>query len=862
VRIGYVQCLATPDPLFLHVQRLRLSNLCIRRRGASVGLRRNVIRYDWKICRGDLEVTKGVQAGGVVAKSRREAAVHGMDWKHKWSRFCEASWQELGFRARQEFIKRWDSIVYPRLPHRQLGRAESARRRGRFFFGPEDVSRIAAAIWERSPDAAQQVVHSAKKICRHRFDLLGYQDLDFGDPINWHLDPISGKSAPRQPFYRINFLDFHEAGDVKITWELNRHQHLVTLARAYCFTGDRGFVDELVGQWYSWRRENPYPIGVNWASSLEVAFRCLSWLWIRDLIGNCRFVPAQFWSDLDGGLLLGGRHIERYLSTSFSPNTHLLGEGVALFFLGLLCNHGRAADRWKVRGWDTVIAEAERQVLSDGMHFEQSTYYHVYALDFLLHARILAQRNGLDIPPSLDATLQRMLQALAIMSAVGVPPRFGDDDGGRVFDPRRNRPENLTDPLSTGSVLYKRADLKPVGGEFVEESFWLLEPEAAEEFDSLENTVSEPRAAALPSSGLYLMPHPGPCPGLLTVDAGPQGTQGAGHGHADALSIQLSMGGEDLLTDAGTFVYVGPGIERSWFRGTSAHNTLTVEGEDQAQGAGPFRWRLLPEVRLEKWIDTDFFGLLIASHTGYQRLAAPVVHRRRVFQLKGEFWVVLDSVEGSGTHDFDVYWHLAPGVECHRKQYVALVKSSKGSIAIVTTEQLSSSLSVEPTWYSPVYGQRMQAQALRLHRRCAAPAEFVTVLDPGVTHRDVGSFLRAEESEQGVSVYRYHRGNREHLLIFRSAGADWNWRNLASDAEFLYYGAGPENRELLIATGLSYVSLEGKHLIDCTRRVERIEVSGGAGARVCCSDSAAVKSVSLMGTAVLDGISKQPGQRS
>src|SRR5579871_4829347 len=67
-------------------------------------------------------------------------------------------------------------------------------------------------------------LHQAEKIRRRRFDLLGYHDLDFGDPIDWHYDPVHNKRAPRTAWYQIPYLDFDQVGDHKIVWELNRHQ--------------------------------------------------------------------------------------------------------------------------------------------------------------------------------------------------------------------------------------------------------------------------------------------------------------------------------------------------------------------------------------------------------------------------------------------------------------------------------------------------------------------------------------------------------------------------------------------------------------------------------------------------------------
>ena len=164
-----------------------------------------------------------------------------------------------------------------------------------------------------------------------------------------------------------------------------------------------------------------------------------------------------------GCLNLNGRHIETYLSTYFSPNTHLLGEALALFFLGTLFPVCRRASAGGDVGWEILQREAAKQVRKDGFYFEQSTYYHVYALDMFLHARILAANNGIAISRRSIAILQRMLDALLMLCRAGLPPMFGDDDGGRLFDPRL-RAEHMLDPLATGAVLYGRGDFKSLAG--------------------------------------------------------------------------------------------------------------------------------------------------------------------------------------------------------------------------------------------------------------------------------------------------------------------------------------------------------------------------------------------------------------
>ena len=74
----------------------------------------------------------------------------------------------------------------------------------------------------------------------------------------------------------------------------------------------------------------------------------------------------------------------------------------------------------------------------DGVYFEQALHYHVYALDFFLHTRLLAEKNRFDIPAEYDQVVNRMIDVVAALSQAGTPQTFGDDDGGRLFNPRRN----------------------------------------------------------------------------------------------------------------------------------------------------------------------------------------------------------------------------------------------------------------------------------------------------------------------------------------------------------------------------------------------------------------------------------------
>lgn len=807
-------------------------------------------------------------------------------WREKAARLAAMSWDEVRTRLRQEAAKRSDRLLYavgfdPASRELNLlnGRVKTRstlpsgpsteappQTSGRFFFETRDVPQILTLLRQRFPRECEETMERAERICRHQFDVLGFERLDYGPVIDWRLDPVSGKRAPLRPWYQIHYLDFAEVGDHKITWEINRHQHLLTLAKAHLLTRENRYLSELIDEWRAWQKENPYPEGINWASSLEVAFRSLAWLWAGRLLAASSAAPKSFQGELTRALALNARHIESYLSTYSSPNTHLLGEAVALFFIGTLSPRLRSAPRWQKLGWRIILEESAKQVQADGMHFEQSVYYHVYALDFFLHARILAARNGFAIPEAFDAAIERMLGALAGISQAGAAPRFGDDDGGRVFDPRRNRREHMLDPLSTGAVLYTWANLRAASGGLKEETLWLLGPQAARQFEELDAPFAPAVSVALPASGFYVMANSNQETALdgkrgnagrtrsefalasarqqLVIDAGRQGAGNSGHGHADALSAQLSVDGEEWLTDPGTFRYVSPvsgiGSDRDRYRGTAAHNTLIVDGQSQAEPVGPFAWDALPPAHAELWVAGRGFDLFCGKHRGYQRLTHPVVHSRWVFYLKSRFWLVRDVAEGEGEHDLEIPWHFAPGFTAsYTPPGFTLMHGansvSQGGLALVPPEGHGWSQEVRRGYVSQAYGVEESASVVRFATRTRGPADFTVVLQPvaSVPER-LGKLTRTVAGK--ATAYRYDTGRSQHIFLFSDGSCPWTLEPWTSDARFVYLSI--EGRALQFALcGGSFVGIQGQRLLSCDRQVERCEM---IAPELLCSDPQAV----------------------
>ena len=764
-----------------------------------------------------------------------------------WRRLAQISGDELRTRLAQGISKRVDLARY-RGGYRFTGLPlRAATRSPKFFFSPDQLVERAALLRRYLPAEVEQIISAADDICRHRFSLLGYEKLDYGAQIDWHLDALHGKRAPLKPWYRIRFLDFGEAGDHKVVWELNRHQHLVTLAKAWRLTQDTRYLTELSDQWYDWQRANPYPIGINWGSSLEIAFRSLSWLWVRNLIEDASPIPASFRSDLVSGLGMNARHIERYLSTYFSPNTHLLGEGLGLFFIGMLCPQLADADRWRDKGWNILLREAKHQVRPDGVYFEQTLYYHVYALDFFLHAHLLAARNGMAIPDEFDAVVEKMLDVVEALSQAGPIEGFGDDDGGRLFNPRRNRPQHMTDPLALGAAIYGQERII-AAATLTEEAIWLFGDDAG----TLLAKPPQPRDIhSKRFDGIYVLAGADPSPQQMAIDAGPQGIGVCGHGHADALSVSLSLNGQRYLIDPGTGGYISDNEDRALFRGTSAHNTLCVDGLDQAEPAGPFAWESIPNVKTERWVRGETFDLFVGAHDGYCRLAEPVRHCRSVVRVDGGVIMIRDLAAGRGKHLLETFWHFAPNLQIREEAGALIAVSASGQPATGGNFRLALWKAENSPWrmetgsglYSPAYGTKVPAPMARVSASIELPAECAVMLVCEKADANLGRLVDSSRNAH-LRSYRYETADTVHSFYYAQGSGTWTHGPWTSDAQFLYCCLEHGHLSRLILVASSVARYGGATVMSHSRPVERFECWHEQGrVKTSCSDSSVLEQV-------------------
>jgi Heparinase II/III-like protein/Heparinase II/III N-terminus len=702
----------------------------------------------------------------------------------------------------------------------------------KFFPAFSDRSSTTNELKKRWPENVQELLEQVQRIQNGCFDVFSIRGLPFGTPPDWHLEPISGKRSGLVHWSRINELEANETGDKKFVWELNRHQYFITLGRAYWVTADERYAEIFVGHITSWFESNPPALGINWLSSLEVSFRAISWLWALHFFKHSPHLTPEVFLRILKYLFAHGRHIETYLSTYSSPNTHLTGEALGLFYLGSLLPEFSDASRWRTTGERIMLAELERHVRPDGVYFEQSSYYHRYTTDFYTHFYILACQQG-KVFADLSEKLQLLLDHLMYITRPdGTTPLFGDDDGGKLLKFEQRAPTDFRAALSNGAALFNRADFKFVAENAAEETLWLLGPEGLAAFDQLAPEKPKKTSMAFPDGGYYVMRDGWEADSnYLLFDCGPHGAMNCGHAHADSLAFQLSVNGRTLLIDPGTFTYTGSKEERDWFRSSAAHNTLTIDRQSSSVPEGPFSWRTSASAKCDNWISRDRFDFVKGSHDGYWRLSQPAAHSRSILFLKENYWIIRDSVASNGEHQADLWFHF-------ETETTPLIRAVEGNEVIVTESDGSNGLDIAVFgegvrwrreegrflhWVSHCYGAMEPARLYVSSVSLKSDGEIVTFLLPQDTSVTKESQIREVEALGGKAFQVTHDRGLDIVMLRNSKAARVETERLASDFEWTWARfAAPQQTtptELVLING-EMLELQGREILKSTKRIK------------------------------------------
>lgn len=516
-------------------------------------------------------------------------------------------------------------------------------------------------------------VMAAERILEGRYRIFDLEDCQLGNPPNWNRDPLTGKQAPLQHASTLDYRDERVVGNIKYLWEPSRHLHVPTLAQAYVLTGDARYANAMRAHIESWIEQCPPDSGAHWTSSLELAIRLINWSIAWQLIGGD---DSSVFADEDGrafrerwlrSIFLQTRAITRKLSRFSSANNHLIGECAGVWIAAVTWDGWPEMKRWGARCKAILEEEVLKQNGTDGVNREQAFSYQQFVLDFALLAGFAARAANQDFSTEYWNRLERMIDFIACMTdAGGHMPMVGDADDGYVVQlTPTSAHDNFQSLLATGAVLFQRSDLARKARVCDDKTRWLLGRKAYTTFETLlaQAPVRYTGTREFVEAGYYLLGdrYETADEVRMLVDAGPLGYLSiAAHGHADSLSFVLSVGGEEVLIDPGTYAYHTSPEWRRYFRGTRAHNTVLVDGRDQSDQSGNFMWSRHANSRCIEFLDELPVQRFIGEHDGYRALRDPVTHRREIaYDAHERTFTIVDTLECEGEHTVRLHWHCA-----------------------------------------------------------------------------------------------------------------------------------------------------------------------------------------------------------
>ena len=458
----------------------------------------------------------------------------------------------------------------------------------------------------------------ADAIMQGRLLVLGVARNDLVDP-DWHSDAqASVWLGPDRDGGQPNI-------SLKHVWELSRLAPLVDLSLAFHVTGNSGYARRVQHLLASWTAALENRSSVLWGSGVEAALRLISLSRIAALLVN----DVQWRADMENNDSLAqviDRHLDRlarFPSRFSSANNHALVEAAGLLVGAMTFKPAGKAERWESLGLSRLLRQTGRQIDRAGLTREKAADYHGFITEVVALALAAYDQAGRARPHELSDVLVRMQGGVISLIERG-QPRFGDGDDSSVFGSDTRPPLERALELSAAVLQNHPKPLsgreKTVQGQLVRTvaraatlgsaSGATIPTEPATPADSDDRLARTSWLTTVRSSDAVAVLRTGTL-GYLSV---------AAHAHADLASVVLSVGGQSVLIDPGTFSYDSHPGWRQWFRSSAAHNCLTLNDTDQAEYWGPFLWGTAPEATVVEYDPQRSPTTATVEHNGYQTL--------------------------------------------------------------------------------------------------------------------------------------------------------------------------------------------------------------------------------------------------
>ena len=510
------------------------------------------------------------------------------------------------------------------------------------------------------PDAAKEIIAHA--------DELMHQTFTFNK--TWDMERCL---TP----YTLPVIDWndHQNDDPEWCFMLNRMDYLDHLLLASLLTGDIGYADKAKEYILNWIAAHPTIVSEPSTRTLDTGIRVMNWMEALPYLSMLHVLTDDELTRITDSMLEQMQYLkENYLPKYKTSNWGSIQTCAIVSVLPFLRADFQTDPlyQWAL---DEMTLQFSIQVYPDGMHWEQSTMYHIEVLNYGMKA---VHYMGLHLQPC-PSVVKEQVYALAKALAGQLMPSgeietFGDSD--RVC---------ARDVLSRASLLFDDSTFRFAGlDELDPESLYVLGVPAAQRYAAMSVSVPQSLHYDGEDSGMYTLRSSWDKDASFTMFT--NGSLGSGHGHSDNLHLSVCYQGDPVLIDSGRFTYREDHPLRVQLKGMAAHNGVMIDDKaycvpSDSWGYADFGLPLKNYVRHAG--NLHYFEGAMLGHDPLQ------VWVRKVIVIDPAIWMIVDEVKCDGAHEahsrlhFDPAVTVSPAGEHHRvtTPHAALTLTCPGTVS-------------------------------------------------------------------------------------------------------------------------------------------------------------------------------------
>ncbi|MHB9132599.1 MAG: heparinase II/III family protein [Armatimonadota bacterium] len=308
--------------------------------------------------------------------------------------------------------------------------------------------------------------------------------------------------------------------------------------------------------------------------------------------------------------------------------------------------------------------EREMRILTfpDGFTHEASVAYHIGTTDLFLDAARIAEANGLTLSSEFYQRLRAMAEVeWKLLQPDGNYPAFGDcfNWGPHLFERMRSLAALLQIPEAKYLAETMDPERKSSFGSMQIET--LNYPAIGEDLQPMYDAlVARPPATidtALPDADYYAMRQDWTTGAdYLAIEASDRGNLVTSHGHSAIFDIKLCSRGRAIMVGNGKGPDGSEEPERTWRVGNFSHSAASVDGQDHAPLRSVYRFARVVVPTVDDWISEPDYAYFSGAHEAYEMLEKKVTgSRRKIFYLRGGYWILLDRFTANSPEDAHTY---------------------------------------------------------------------------------------------------------------------------------------------------------------------------------------------------------------